>query len=58
VASTKSGTVFEKRLVEAHLEQHGTDPVTGEQLSTADLVEIKGTYQYTLPFISSISNLL
>jgi pre-mRNA-processing factor 19 len=41
VASTKSGTVFEKRLIEAYISEHGKDPVTGEELSTADLIELK-----------------
>lgn len=41
VASRKSGNVFEKRLIEAHLAEHHTDPVTGEDLSVEDLIELK-----------------
>jgi pre-mRNA-processing factor 19 len=41
VASRKSGNVFEKRLIEAHISEHHTDPVTGEDLSTEDLIELK-----------------
>ncbi|KAL1955422.1 hypothetical protein VTO42DRAFT_8578 [Malbranchea cinnamomea] len=41
VVSTKSGNVFEKRLIEAYIGEHGKDPVTGEELSTADLLELK-----------------
>jgi len=43
VASTKSGTVFEKRLIEAYIAEHGKDPVTGEVITTADLIELKCT---------------
>ncbi|KAI5807098.1 WD40-repeat-containing domain protein [Geopyxis carbonaria] len=43
VASSKSGTVFEKRLIEAYIAEHGKDPITGEELSTADLIELKSS---------------
>lgn len=41
VVSSKSGSLFEKRLIEAYIEEHGTDPVSGEDLNTADLIEVK-----------------
>nr|POE74316.1 pre-mrna-processing factor 19 [Quercus suber] len=41
VASRKSGTVFEKRLIESYISENGTDPVTGEELTTDDLIELK-----------------
>ncbi|KAJ9629731.1 hypothetical protein H2203_002112 [Taxawa tesnikishii (nom. ined.)] len=41
VASRKSGNVFEKRLIESYIAEHGTDPVNGEDLAVDDLVELK-----------------
>lgn len=42
VVSTKSGHVYEKRLIEKWLDNNaGRDPVTQEPLSRSDLVEIK-----------------
>lgn len=41
VASVKSGAIFEKRLIEAYISQHGKDPVSGEELEAADLIDLK-----------------
>ncbi|KAL4998678.1 WD40-repeat-containing domain protein [Aspergillus recurvatus] len=41
VVSPKSGSVFERRLIEAYIEENGKDPVNGEELSTEDLIEVK-----------------
>lgn len=41
VASSKSGSVFEKRLIEAYIAEHGKDPVSGDDLTTDDLIELK-----------------
>lgn len=41
VVSTKSGHVFEKSQIEKHLDQTGQCPVTGQDLSKDDLIEIK-----------------
>lgn len=60
VASRKSGNVFEKRLIEAHIAEHHTDPVTGEDLSTEDLIELKTPRVVTPrpPNLTSIPSLL
>ncbi len=42
VVSIKSGHVFEKSLIEKHLQVTGTCPVTKEELSVADLIAING----------------
>lgn len=41
VVSVKSGNVFEKRLIEKYIADHGKDPVTGEELTADDLIEVK-----------------
>lgn len=40
--SKKSGHVFEKRLIEKYIADHGKNPVTGDSLSAEDLVEVQG----------------
>ncbi|KAJ9193035.1 hypothetical protein DTO166G4_8209 [Paecilomyces variotii] len=60
VASRKSGNVFEKRLIEAYIAEHGKDPVTGEDLSSDDLVELKTqrVVRPRPPTLTSIPSLL
>lgn len=41
VASRKSGHLYEKRLILKHLQTDGRDPVTGEDLDPADLIELQ-----------------
>lgn len=43
VISKKSGHLFEKRIIEQYIAQHGTCPVTGEPLTNEDLLEVKGS---------------
>lgn len=33
--------MFERRLIETYISEHGTDPVNGEELSTDDLIDLK-----------------
>ncbi|KAM0801349.1 cell cycle control protein [Usnea florida] len=60
VASTKSGNIFEKRLVEAYISEHGKDPVTDEDLTPHDLVELKSSriVRPRPPTLTSIPSLL
>lgn len=60
VASRKSGNVFERRLIEAHISEHHTDPVTGEDLAIEDLIELKSPQVVTPrpPNLTSIPALL
>ncbi|OJJ51081.1 hypothetical protein ASPZODRAFT_316753 [Penicilliopsis zonata CBS 506.65] len=60
VVSSKSGTVFEKRLVEAYIAENGKDPVNGEELSTDDLIEVKAqrVVRPRPPTLTSIPSLL
>ncbi|PKS13367.1 hypothetical protein jhhlp_000138 [Lomentospora prolificans] len=41
VLSKKSGAVYEKRLIEQYVEQHGTEPETNEALTLEDLIPLK-----------------
>jgi pre-mRNA-processing factor 19 len=54
------GNVFEKRLIEAYISENGKDPVTGEDLSVDELVELKSsrTVRPRPPTLTSIPSLL
>jgi Prp19/Pso4-like len=41
ITNMSSGNIFEKRLIEAYITENGSDPVTGEELSIDDLIELK-----------------
>ncbi|KAF2136995.1 uncharacterized protein K452DRAFT_362154 [Aplosporella prunicola CBS 121167] len=60
VASRKSGNVFERRLIEAYISEHGTDPVNGEELTVDDLLELKQprVVRPRPPTLTSIPSLL
>jgi len=52
--------VYEKRLVEAYISEHGTEPTTGETLTVEDLVDLKSpkTVRPRPPTLTSIPALL
>ncbi|MCJ1407491.1 hypothetical protein MMC19_001562 [Ptychographa xylographoides] len=60
VASRKSGNIFEKRLIEAYISENGTDPVTNEELSTDDLIDLKSArvVRPRPPTLTSVPSLL
>lgn len=37
------GAIFEKRLIEKYIEEHGTEPGTGEELDVEDLLPLKSS---------------
>lgn len=43
VVSSKSGHVYERRLILKYIQENGTDPVTGEKLEEGDLVSVKAS---------------
>ncbi|KAF5337234.1 hypothetical protein D9611_003093 [Ephemerocybe angulata] len=49
VVSTKSGKVYEKRLILKYINENGTDPTTGEKLEESDLVTIKASPENAAP---------
>jgi pre-mRNA-processing factor 19 len=42
VVSTKTGHVFERRVIEKHIENTGQCPITGVDLEKKDLLPLKG----------------
>ena len=54
------GNVFEKRLVEAYISENGKDPITNEELTVNDLVELKSgrIVKPRPPTLTSIPSLL
>ena len=43
VVSSKSGHVYERRLILKYLKDNGTDPITGEKIEEADLISVKAS---------------
>lgn len=60
VVSKKTGTVFEKRLVEKYIEENGKDPITGDELDPEDLLPIQSArvVRPRAPNLTSIPALL
>ena len=56
----RPGNVFEKRLIEAYITENGKDPVTGEDLATEDLIDLKSSriVRPRPPTLTSIPSLL
>lgn len=43
VVSSKSGQLYERRLIEKYIAENGTDPTSGEKLELEDLIAIKAS---------------
>lgn len=43
VVSVKSGSIFEKSLIEKYIAENGRDPTNNEEITVDDLVEIKSS---------------
>lgn len=56
----EAGNVYEKRLIETYISENGTEPTTGETLTTEDLLDIQGshTVRPRPPELTSIPSLL
>ena len=48
VVSAKSGHLFEKRLIDKYITENGKDPISGDQLSSDDLIELKSGASFAL----------
>jgi pre-mRNA-processing factor 19 len=55
-----SGTVYEKRIIEAYISENGTEPTTGEELAVEDLLDLRTsrTVRPRPPTLTSIPSLL
>jgi len=56
---TPSGHVYERRVIEKHIQATGTDPISKEPLSVSNLISIKGarkSEEYLLIAFSLIFN--
>ena len=54
VVSSKSGKVYERRLIVKYIAENGTDPLSGDKLEESDLIPIKASTSF---FIDSCANL-
>lgn len=41
VVSPSSGAIFERRIIEKYILENGIDPISGRELNTEELIEIK-----------------
>ncbi|CAG8515968.1 2448_t:CDS:2 [Diversispora eburnea] len=61
VICKKSGQIFEKRLIEKYISDYGKDPISGEDITEDDLLEIKASPKTVKPrpaTLTSIPSLL
>lgn len=49
VVSSKSGQVYERRLILKYITENGTDPVTGDKLDEGDLITVKANPKTAAP---------
>ncbi|KAF7320174.1 hypothetical protein MKEN_00801900 [Mycena kentingensis (nom. inval.)] len=57
VVSSKSGKVYEKRLILKYITENGTDPVSGDKLAEDDLVVIKASPETVAPRPPSLTSI-
>lgn len=43
VVSSKSGHLYERRLIEKYIKENGTDPISGDKLTEEDLIAINSS---------------
>ncbi|KAF9519599.1 hypothetical protein BS47DRAFT_1370636 [Hydnum rufescens UP504] len=55
--SSKSGHIYERRLIEKYISENGTDPITGERLTEEDLIPIKTSSQAAPPRPATLTSI-
>ena len=50
MVSPLSGCIYEKRLIEKYISEHGVDPMTDDKLSVDMLIDVKSKY-ILMPFL-------
>jgi pre-mRNA-processing factor 19 len=54
VVSSKSGHIYERRLILKYINDNGTDPLTGEKLEESDLLSVKASEFFIVTFLAVI----
>lgn len=54
VVSSKSGHIYERRLILKYINDNGTDPLTGEKLEESDLLTVKASEFFFVTFLAAI----
>lgn len=42
VISPSSGAIFERRIIEKYIIENGCDPISGKEMRSEELIEVKG----------------
>lgn len=52
VISPSSGAIFERRIIEKYIIENGCDPISGKEMRSEELIEVKGIWKEIMTFVS------